>query len=174
MTPVHFTLNEDVHITVSRGHNLDKWPRFALCMVPIITFAVIAIFYIGNGSLSLKLFLKLVLIYGVESLLIIGLLFLFTRYFTIPRQVRRVFTVNKSLSYQQSVCWDQETISLSSEEGNAKIKFSNFAAWKVVEGHVMLYRSDLLFHILPASIFSDDAQRNQLIEYIRNAGVRER
>jgi hypothetical protein len=144
---------------------------------------------IGYGIFGLVMGLVLAAVDGFssvsQSLQIIGAILLWalfvlliiimvTRYWWIPRFVRRVYAQQKDLQQTATIRWTDTAYETEIASGKITTPWSEFFQWKRGKGILLLYRSEVMFNFLPTEgeEFSRaaDAVQNHLIA----AGVREK
>ncbi|PAW80158.1 MAG: hypothetical protein B9S32_02150 [Verrucomicrobia bacterium Tous-C9LFEB] len=76
------------------------------------------------------------------------------RYYT-PKVGRRVFIQQKDLQLEQTILLNDFGFSSSTNIGKAAFDWSYFVKWKCENDLLILYRSEVLAHILPKRFFKD-------------------
>jgi len=84
------------------------------------------------------------------------LLSIVSRYLLLPRRVKRVYRQQRNLQRPYEVSWDDDHYSTRSEQGNARIPWNEFLKWRENKRLFLLYRSDVLFHMVPKAALSNE------------------
>ncbi len=178
MTPIPFTLSEDIFVEAARAHNKTKWPRFIAVYVTVSAlFGFVLPGFVDGWSFdhrfwadSLSMAALMIAVAGSMS----ALMFALTWFRTIPGRVRRGLLHFDATSLSQWVAWDETNLMQSSDEGHSSVRFARLAGWKRVGGHLLIYRTDDYYNIIPASALAHDPLRQALIDRLTAASVKER
>lgn len=163
MTPLDYALDEATLVEAGRAHNLTKWPRF------VVIYAVGAVLFgtvlsLISDDRSLRGASEAAAMMLGVVLATCAVLILLTRYWTIPRSVRRTLRHFDDECLKQRVSWDNDGVRIDSSDGHSSWKFSQLAGWRRVNRHILLYRTDNLYVLLPGTALTDDAIRDDLFE----------
>ena len=131
-------------------------------------------FYKVLGTLVLALFLWAAWLsltsgdFGAFDVLflvtIVALILNFTVY--IPWKTRRVYRQQKALQREQSFKFDDAGASISNENGQATMPWSDYLKWKQNDHLILLYLSDCMYHMLPRRMFVDPTAFERLGEIL--------
>lgn len=175
MTPITFTLTHDdvlagnrlaIRRTVRKGA-----PRIALVLL-LVAIGVTLIAYASNPqpvSVVAELFVKIVAIYLAVTgfgILYLGLI--------APRQrARKNIAQMPAISREQTMAWDDTSITFSSEIGQATIPLRDMHQWAMDETMLLLYPADHLFYFISRRYVADPADWDSLISTLRAAGIKQ-
>lgn len=87
----------------------------------------------------------------------------------LPRQARRLY--RQCAAYRQSFdySWDEDWLSVTSESGNGRRRWSDYIRYREDERVFLLYHADNLFEMLPKAWFAGEAQQ---IEAVRRLAAK--
>lgn len=94
------------------------------------------------------------------------------RWLWLPYRARRLFAQHKALHKPIEFEWDHEALSLRTESAIGRTPWSDYAHRREDGRVVLLYLSDVVFHVIPRRCFTDAAQEQSFRE--RLAGIVER
>lgn len=86
---------------------------------------------------------------GVIPLILVLTLIAVIRFIVTPRRIARLFKQQKDLSAPFVIELTDETSSSHNEFGEGCLPWGTFVKWEENEKLLLLYRSDVLFHMLP-------------------------
>ena len=89
-------------------------------------------------------------------------IYLRLRYKKIYRQQK------KFLHSPTNVLWNEEFIEFRDEVGHVKLKWSDYAKYREGKYIVLLYLSDVLFHMIPKSAFESEEQMKDFMSHINS------
>lgn len=95
--------------------------------------------------------------FGVVAYLVFHFLVL------LPRQSRKIFAQQKGLQIPYEIEITEDMYSVASERGNGRCPWSDFHKYKKNKSTILLYQSDVLFHIFQKRWFTEE----QFIEFCR-------
>lgn len=87
-----------------------------------------------------------------------------------PYLVRCQFAQSAALRASYTLSWDETALRFESERGHAVMPFSEFHAWCEVGDVLMLYQTQMMFHIVPLGALGAAAE--DLRASLSAAGVR--
>ncbi len=111
--------------------------------------------------------------------IMIGLLFglyacyFLTRVFWLPRIAKRSYAQTIEFHAPFDLTWDDERWMAQSKNGDVRLPWHNFHAWDRDDKVLMLYMSDHMFRLSPASGYAD-GQIDDIIGLLTKAGVKRR
>ncbi len=79
------------------------------------------------------------------------------------RQVSNAFGQQKSLAGPFDMEFSDEGFQSTSEHGSSRLPWTDFVKWKENKDVILLYRTDLMFHVLPKRLFPSEVD----IDYVR-------
>ena len=173
MTPLKFTLDRNLLILAARANNRAKWPRFVIAFMLFAVLVGVAVDYLG-GNLSVNGTAWTVALMLGTALATSAAMFLITIFVTIPHKVSRALMFFDDAQRAYEVDWDEINFRISSTEGNASIKFARLAGWKRTAGHILVYRTDDHYYIIPRESLDTNAALPALIDHLKGAGVPEK
>ncbi len=177
MTPIAFTLTEADMLAGNRlaiRRSVRKGaPRYALAVVAIslgVTLIACALQPRDFADVAF-LFGKIFAIY-IALAFVLAILVLF---FAPKQRAKKNFKQMPALRKGQTVAWDGTSIAFTSEYGNATIPLAELHQWAADDGAndgiVILYPADHLFYMLPARVFTTEADRDALIAALEASPV---
>ncbi len=89
------------------------------------------------------------------------------RFWLLPRQIARVFTQQKDLSAPFDIWLTPESFQLQNEFGSSRTPWENFVKWKENAELLLIYRSDVAFHMLPRRLLQDSGAGDFVREQLR-------
>ena len=78
-------------------------------------------------------------------------LILWSVYLRLPRQVRRIYSQQKSLHEETEVEWSAQEIGFRSGRGSSRFGWSDYMAWAENDQVIILRQSEALFNFIPTS-----------------------
>lgn len=87
-------------------------------------------------------------------------------YLLIPWMTRRIYKQTKALKDPFTVELTEQEMRLVSPRGSTCMKYVDFHKWKMNERAILLYHSDAVCHVLPARVFSSQAERAAFVEML--------
>ena len=101
------------------------------------------------------------------------LVFLLFQYVYRPFMLGRTFKNNKDLSAPFEMELSGEGLSVSNPKGRALIPWSNFQKWAEGREMLLLYRSYLMFQMLPKRLFANESDLQYLRDQLTRNSVRQ-
>jgi hypothetical protein len=90
--------------------------------------------------------------------LLVFLVYLFGHYFVyVPLYLKRRYRQHKALQREQSLFPTESGLTVTTENGEGALPWSDFLAWKESDKLFMLYVADGLYHIVPKRFFAQAA-----------------
>jgi Ca2+/Na+ antiporter len=99
------------------------------------------------------------------------LVFLLFQYVYKPFMLGRMFKKNKDLSAPFEMQLSDEGLSVSNPKGRALIPWNNFQKWAEDKDMVLLYRSYIMFQMLPKRLFATESDLQYLRDQLTRNGV---
>lgn len=172
MTTRSFTLTVDDITAAFRCHQALRLKGTQFYALIVTGLAGIALAFASDRpGTQYPLFVAATLLYLV---LIVLVLRLFVRWFWLPRFVRRIMEQQKEFRQPQSARWDMAQFYLTSANGQSQLPFGEFHQFAVYDSGILLYRSEALFHILPATAFDGAADQAALITQLEQHKIERR
>jgi hypothetical protein len=171
--PIAFTLTYDDILagnTLAIRRSLRKAaPRYALGLTIAAMGVSVIAFAIKPSSFAelLLLFGKIFALYIILAAAIFLLAILFTPKLRAKKNMKQM----RALTYDQTVAWDETSISFSSDYGNARIPIIDLHQWSANDGIVIIYPADHLFYMIPSRVFADRSDWDSLITALQNSKV---
>jgi hypothetical protein len=97
----------------------------------------------------------------------------FFQFYLRPYQITRAYNQHKELSSPFVMELTDEGYSLKNSYGSARIPWKDFAKWKEDQKVILLYRTDIMFNMVPKRLLQDDAQVQYIHEKLRQNNVKE-
>jgi Zn-dependent protease with chaperone function len=108
------------------------------------------------------------------TLLVLLVIILMSRYWWLPRFVRRTFAQQKELHQVATIRWTEAAYEVETASAKIMTPWNEFYQWRRGDGILLLYRSEVLFNFFPTEseefIAAADAIQSQLVA----AGVKEK
>lgn len=89
----------------------------------------------------------------------------------LPRQLVRLFTQQKELSIPFQIEVSDEAFDFRNQYGSSHIPWEDFTKWKGDDAMLLLYRSDMLFHMIPRRLFQQPDDEAYLMAQLRSHAV---
>ena len=104
--------------------------------------------------------------YVLISALVLGA-FVIVRFVVVPRQLTRVFTQQKDLSAPFEMTLTDQEFSMRNEFGASHLPWDSFVKWKEDKEMLLLYRSDVMFQMLPKRLLHSDGELGYVLSRLR-------
>jgi hypothetical protein len=104
--------------------------------------------------------------YVLISVLVLGA-FVIVRFVVVPRQLTRVFTQQKDLSAPFEMTLTDQEFSMRNEFGESHLPWDSFVKWKEDKEMLLLYRSDVMFQMLPKRLLHSDGELGYVLSRLR-------
>ncbi len=132
--------------------------------------------YLGIAFLSFWLVVLVALALSTRSLssvlstatpiLFLCLIYAFILFVILPWNVRRIFSQQKTLQIEYETAISPETIESTSEHGTMRMRLSDFHKYKVGKDLILVYQSQVIFHMFPRRFFSSEADFKTFLSYL--------
>jgi hypothetical protein len=153
-----FTAAQKLH--ADRGRLSSCLGYYAIGM--LVMMALLGLLTGPAGSLSWPLLIGATVALGLWAL---------SRFVLLPRRIARVFTQQKELSAPFEAAIDEAGFHFQNSYGNGRIPWEDFTKWKESKEILLLYRSDIMFHMLPKRLFQNQGEIDTVLERLREKGV---
>jgi hypothetical protein len=158
-------LNEQDYLAAQRLHRRSSELRFWVA-IGIIALASLLIGYLEppspEGFFSSHAG-------PLATMLPVGILLIAFRYVYVPSRHRRIFRQQKNLHVPYELSWSDTGFVATSERGSVRTAWTDVIKCRENEKLLLLYLSDVMFHILPKRSFPDDATGAQIREFIEHS-----
>ncbi|MEM7133159.1 MAG: YcxB family protein [Chloroflexota bacterium] len=94
--------------------------------------------------------------------------------FLLLRQAAHAFAQQKDLSAPFTIEMTDEKFHMRNELGNSHIPWGDFVKWAENDEFLLLYRSNMLFHMLPKRLFDNPDEVDFVLERLRENSVPDR
>ena len=134
------------------------------------------------GWLLIAIAVLLVLLVGLEVLVLgrvsrtavaivvaVPIALLLVHFWMVPLMGRRQYRQSVALREETEIGWDDEALRFSSSRGAARLPFGDFHRWDETGDLIMLYQTEMYFHIVPRIALGQAAP--DLITRLAAAGV---
>lgn len=108
--------------------------------------------------------------YAFYPALVLGVYLLF-QFVLRPRQLARMFKQQQELSAPFELELTEEEFIFKNQFGAGHLPWSHFVRWKENQDMLLLYRSDVMFNMLPKRLFRTPAELDYLRERLRQNNV---
>jgi len=164
-----FSINlsrDDVFKAYLLNNKKPIWLQLPIYLSSFLMF-ILFIYY----SYLLYLGYKIVL---VPDLILGGLLIysLINRYIFFPRTVHKYFDSSNELKYPMNIEITEERVVFNSEFENQSRKWDHLFGWKENDKFLLLYITNLSWHIIPKFIFTDPNDYNLIKRKIDEKGIK--
>jgi hypothetical protein len=165
MPVVKIELTPNDYVVANRLHSRGRVLRFIVGL--LIGYAgVLAVLFTLNhdwpqNAAEWQNFgsgLVAVLFFGAVWLLIV-------RYVLLPWRSRRIYRQQKNLHQEFEYSWDESALTVTGKSGYNTTPWHDFLKWRESANMFLVYRSDIMFNMLPKRFFSDAS----LIDDFRSA-----
>jgi hypothetical protein len=85
----------------------------------------------------------------------------------VARQLTRVFTQQKDLSAPFEMTLTDQEFSMRNEFGESHLPWDSFVKWKEDKEMLLLYRSDVMFQMLPKRLLHSDGELGYVLSRLR-------
>lgn len=102
---------------------------------------------------------------------IIFLIPLLSRYWTIPRMAKRALAQDRTLAEPCTFRWDSRVAGMESGSGNWNYPLADLVCWMADKQVLLLFRQTHLFHFIPLRAFPDAQSRQSLFDALAANGV---
>jgi hypothetical protein len=160
-------LNEQDYLDAQRLHRRSSEVRFWVALaVAVLAFASVLI-----GDLKPPLPEGFFSSHAgpLAIMLAVGILLVVFRYVYIPSRHRRIFRQQKNLHVLYELSWSDTGFVATSERGSVRTAWTDVVKCRENEKLLLLYLSDVMFHILPKRSFPDDATSAQIREFVEHS-----
>lgn len=164
-----FTLSIDDLTAAYRFHNIGRyrqrrtWIRFLAVFLVLSAMLIIA----DRGQNPGDIAIGVCLIFGYLAAWIAGL-FAFNYWFYLPRMARRVYAQTRNLQVSCDAEWSDEGIRFVSAHSTVAYAWPDFFAMKRNAEMLLLYQSELMFHVLPMRALTAE-QAQDIVARVMNA-----
>ena len=137
-----------------RPGKISRMSRYILgiILVPSLLFLAVADAYHAQLPALVAL--------GVIALVIILFLVI------LPRRLRRFYREQKTLKYPFTIELNEDGVFSEGENGNGRIKWDNFYAWKMDSKTVLLYQARNFFNVIPCRFLTTAQNGGEAIDLI--------
>ena len=97
------------------------------------------------------------------SALVLGL-FVIVRFVLMPRQLKRIFTQQKDLSAPFEMTLTDQEFAMRNEFGESHLPWDSFVKWREDKEMLLLYRSDVIFHMVPKRLLRGDGELGYVLD----------
>jgi hypothetical protein len=97
--------------------------------------------------------------------------FLYFQFLYRPRRLARVFKQQKDLSAPFEMEISEQGFHIISQYGNELIPWSDLAKWSEGKDQVLLYRSDVIFHMIPKHLLAGEGDLQFLLGQLTRNNV---
>lgn len=88
---------------------------------------------------------------------------------TLPRNVAKIHRQQASLRAHNTYSWDKEWLSVSTEHGQARRRWSDYIKLRESAELFLLYHSDVMFEIFPKVWFNEQEQMDEFRRFASQA-----
>jgi hypothetical protein len=89
------------------------------------------------------------------------------RFLILPRRSRKLFRHHKALHAPYTITWDDERMTVTSEDYMQRSLWTDFLKWREDDRLVLLYYSPIQFRLVPIRAFPDEATRDAFTRLVR-------
>ena len=159
MITLQCKLTPEDYIQALRLHMQQPWIKY-LAFVVLGLYLAMFIHLIAIGS-SLTLIAER-LIALLTFVLAFGII-----YFVIqPWNARRIFSQQKTLQVEYEAVISPDTLTTTTQNGHYEMPLADFHKYKVGKNLVLVYQSQVLFHMFPRRFFASDEDFNTFLSYL--------
>jgi hypothetical protein len=110
------------------------------------------------------------LLFVLVPLAVLGFWALF-RFWLTPVQLKRVFSQQKELHATFEMELTDEAFQVKNDYGAGSMPWKDFVKWKENRDLFLLYRSDIIFNMVPKRLFSTESEIDYVRERLKAHGV---
>ena len=159
MITLRCKLAPEDYIQALRLHMQQPWLKF-LALVILGLHLAIFIHLIVTGSSLAVIFEALLPLF--VFVLAFGII-----YFVIqPWNARRIFSQQKTLQVEYEAIISPDMLTTTTQNGHYEMPLADFHKYKVGKDLVLVYQSQVLFHMFPRRFFASDDDFNTFLSYI--------
>lgn len=129
--------------------------------ITLLSLCLVVLVASGPSSVSLTTTFS-----AFAPIFLLGLLYAFILFAVIPWKVRRIFAQQKTLHVEYQTAISPEMIESTSENGNMRMRLSDFHKYKVGKDLILLYHSQALFHMFPRRFFASEEDFKTFLSYL--------
>jgi len=133
---------------------------FSIGLMALMTLLVIGAVILGSANWPLFMVPALLLGLGVLG-----------RYVLVPQRLAKLFAQQKDLSAPFEVEIDDAGFHFQNSYGDVRIPWGDFIKWKENQEMLLLYRSDVMFHMLPKCLFQNQGEIHFVLDKLREKKV---
>ena len=152
MTPLNIVLESDDYIAANALHCRGQYVRLFIGMVVGYLVVVLGMSAVLDRSLPEPVGFGI----GLAAIVALGGVWLLcARFVLLPTRSRRIFRQQKNLHQPFQITWDDETMATTATSGHNTTPWQDFLKWRENTKLFLLYRSDVMFNLIPKRAFSD-------------------
>ena len=102
--------------------------------------------------------------------LILGI-YVLVQFVIVPQQLKRVFNQQKDFTAPFEIELSDGEFSLKNQFGTSHLPWNAFVKWKEDKEILLLYRSDIMFNLLPKRLLSNEGEFEYVREKLRQNNV---
>ncbi len=171
MTPLPFTISQKMVVRAALLH----LGRYRWYFIGAVTFWVVisvtpVLMRIGvwdNASILRYAFQN-----SVITLALSGALFVFFRWVFFPFVAGRNYRQQKAFSQDMRLSWNAQEFCYATGRSQTFAPFTDLYGYRVADDMVLLYLTNVLYMLVPATVFDDAGQKADLIACLDKAGLR--
>jgi len=91
------------------------------------------------------------------------------RFVVVPRQLKRIFAQQKDLSSPFEMTLTDQEFTMRNEFGESHLPWDSFVKWREDKEMLLLYRSDVVFHMLPKRLLRSDDELGYVLGRLRQS-----
>ena len=173
MTPLSFTLNEQLVVKAGQLAALHFAPRF-LWFGGMIGVTVASYFALLQEVWSAERLLMQFALSIAGGLMMATIVIAILRYGVIPFEARRNFRQQKGLSDAFSLSWTDVGFILEGGMSRTSMPFANLYGFCTSDELIILRHSQMIYNVIPAAAFDSPEMRDAFVQRLVQAGVRRR
>lgn len=131
--------------------------------IAFLSFCLVIVVSLTPVSVPLTTILSTVFFNALAPLVVF---YVFMLLFVIPWNARRIFAQQKTLQVEYQTVISPEMMESTSEYGTMRMRLSDFNKYKVGKDLILLYHSQLVFHMFPRRFFASEEDFNTFLSYL--------
>ena len=171
MTPLRFRISEAAMIRAAWLNASRYSARIALFAV-VVALLVSVIFIAQGDHRTIGRILLQITLTVAGTCAIAGVVVYVLCYIALPMQVRKNLRQQKALSEEMQLSWTQDEFCYASGQSRTVMPFTDLRGFKVSGDVILLYNTDVLYHLVPTAAFGDTRLREPFIQRLVDAGIR--
>ena len=171
MTPLRFRLSEAAIIRAA-GLNASRYNARIALFIVVVALLVSGFFIAEGNHRTIDRILLQIVLTVAGTCVIAGVVTCLIRYFILPMQARKNMRQQKALSEEMHLSWTRDAFCYASGQSRTVMPFTNLYGFKASDDVILLYNSNILYHLVPTTAFSHTGLQEVFVQHLVDAAVR--